>query len=113
MALTNAEKQKRWREKRNALAHALTGGPKDVAEQILRELGVDKTKKVVRALDKRLRAIRRYCPACGGTGYMAVYPLHCSGEMLGGPITAPCPCLDCMEPLAETQARLRARPPAA
>ena len=34
MALSNAEKQKRWREKRNELAVALTGKPNEVADNI-------------------------------------------------------------------------------
>jgi hypothetical protein len=39
MAFTNAEKQKRWRDKRNALAEVLAGTPKEIANGILRKLG--------------------------------------------------------------------------
>jgi hypothetical protein len=69
MPLTNAEKQKRWRDKRNLLADALTGTPKDIADGILRELGVEQAKKVTRALDKRFRNLKPDCPQCGGTGF--------------------------------------------
>jgi hypothetical protein len=71
MALTNAEKQRRWREERNRKAAVLDHArPKDVAEGILAELGIDRTQKVLRALEKRVRAIKKDCPACGGTGFM-------------------------------------------
>ena len=62
MALSNAEKQKRWREKRNELAVALTGKPNEVADNILRNLGADQARKVSRALDKRLRDLKSDCP---------------------------------------------------
>jgi hypothetical protein len=59
MALTNAEKQKRWREKRNDRASVLDGTPKDMAaDALLRRLGVREAKRVLRALDKRLKAIK-------------------------------------------------------
>jgi hypothetical protein len=73
MALTNAEKQKRWRDKRNALAYAMTGTfgqPNEIADGILRELGGDKTRKVVAILKKRLRNLKADCPACHGTGFL-------------------------------------------
>ena len=68
MALTNAQKQARWRDKRNEEARALKGKPKEIAERILRELGVKEAARVVRALDKRLRNIKPDCPRCNGTG---------------------------------------------
>jgi hypothetical protein len=59
MAMTNAEKQARWRDRRNELAAILEmDNPKDVAQGILKELGVDKAREVVRSLDRRLRAIK-------------------------------------------------------
>ena len=69
MALTNGERQRRWREKRNDLAQAMTGKPKDIAEAILVELGTERAKKVLRALKTRLDAIKPDCKYCGGTGY--------------------------------------------
>jgi hypothetical protein len=72
MALTNAQKQARWRERRNSKADVLDDDakPKQVAEGLLTELGVDRARKVLRALDKRLRGIKSDCPACKGTGFM-------------------------------------------
>jgi hypothetical protein len=57
MAITNAEKQRRWREKRNARAGALDPAlaPKDAAEAIFRELGADRARKIVPLLAKRVR----------------------------------------------------------
>jgi hypothetical protein len=49
MGLSNAERQKRWREKRNDLAQDLLGTSNDICDAILRRLGVDQAKKVVRA----------------------------------------------------------------
>jgi hypothetical protein len=50
------------------LAEALAGTPDEICEAILSHLGIDKTKKVVRKLDKRLRNIKPDCPSCKGTG---------------------------------------------
>src|SRR5580692_10243657 len=58
MALSNAEKQRRWRARRNELATALTGEPEDVVNNLLRELGEDGARKVARALGKRLRNLK-------------------------------------------------------
>jgi hypothetical protein len=69
MALSNAEKQKRWREKRNELAVALTCKRDEVADNILRNLGAGQARKVSRALDKRLRDLKSDCPDCGGSGF--------------------------------------------
>jgi len=68
MALTNAEKQKRWRDRRNSRAEALTGKPRDIANNILRQLGPKLSKQVARELDKRLRNLRSDCQACHGNG---------------------------------------------
>ena len=35
MALTNADRQRRWRDKRNNLAQALLGRPSEICEAIL------------------------------------------------------------------------------
>jgi hypothetical protein len=55
VAYSNAQRQKRWRDKRNALAGVLTGTPREIAAGILRHLGPDRARKVMRALGKRLR----------------------------------------------------------
>jgi hypothetical protein len=44
--------------------------PKEIAEGLLSEIGVDRARKVLRALEKRLAAIKTDCPACKGTGFM-------------------------------------------
>jgi hypothetical protein len=54
MPLTNAEKQKRWRDRRNRLIAALTDTPRKAAETILAELGVEQAGKVAKALEQRL-----------------------------------------------------------
>ena len=51
--LTNAERQRRWRDRRNALIEALTGSPAKAAEAIVAMLGVDKARKVAKALEQK------------------------------------------------------------
>ena len=80
MALTNAEKQKRWRQRRNGLAQALIGDAPWIAEKIFSELGVKKTKRVADHLRRRLKAIDPNCQLCKGTGIT-------QGELAGR-----CPC---------------------
>ena len=41
MTLTNAEKQSRWRDKRNRLARAFTETPAKFAETIVNERGIE------------------------------------------------------------------------
>jgi hypothetical protein len=106
VALTNAEKQRRWREKRNELAAAFTGIPKEVAENILSQLGVDKARRVVRALDKRLRNLKPDCIVCGGTGF-APYDIFTACGLPTGKTTLPCDCSP------ETQALVQAKRPQA
>ena len=98
MALTNAENQKRWRERRNALADALTGTPKEIADGILRQLGAETAAKVERALKARLRNLRPDCPACHGTGFVKLeVRTACNRPALPGPVTMPCGCDGSME----------------
>jgi predicted mannosyl-3-phosphoglycerate phosphatase (HAD superfamily) len=54
-ALSNAERQRRWRERRNDRAAVLDGSPTEVAKAILAHLGKDRAQKVVLALNKRLK----------------------------------------------------------
>jgi hypothetical protein len=90
-ALSGAERQRRWRDKRNELAQVLVGNPKEVADAILRKLGVSQGRKVVRALDKRLRNIKPGCPACQGTGFAPVrYSTACGMPLWDGKM--PCDC---------------------
>jgi hypothetical protein len=73
MALTNAERQARWRDKRNELACIIeTERGTDIVEALLKEWGVEKARTVERVLHKRLRAIKADCKACHGTGLMPV-----------------------------------------
>lgn len=53
--LTNAERQRRWRDRRNALIEALTGSPATAAAAIIATLGIDKALKVAKALEQRIR----------------------------------------------------------
>ena len=56
MTLTNAERQRRFRERRNALAAALVGEPDEIAKSVIARLGPDVAREVVRSLQQRLRA---------------------------------------------------------
>ena len=93
VALTNAEKQKRWREKRNRLAEIFVGKPKEISERILLALGPDQTRKIVRALEKRLRNLRPDCPICDGTGFWnAELYTGCGMRIEGLTRMLPCKC---------------------
>jgi len=93
MAMTNAEKQRRWRERRNARASALdpTRTLKDAAEAIFRELGAGRARKIVPLLARRVRNLKPDCPACKGTGLAQIKLFSCSGEAEGD-WTVPCDC---------------------
>jgi hypothetical protein len=49
-AMSGAERQRRWRDRRNALAKALTGSPAVAATTIITELGIDNAHAIGRAL---------------------------------------------------------------
>lgn len=74
MALTNAQKQRRWRDRRNAFADVMTGTPEEVADGVLRLLGVEAARNVARALDRRLRRLKPDCPSCSGLGFIQIGP---------------------------------------
>jgi len=80
MALSNAQRQRRRRDNRNEMASVWDGTPKEITEAILSHLGVDKAKKVGRALDKRLRNIKPDYVACGGAGCAPVHFLTACGK---------------------------------
>jgi hypothetical protein len=109
MALTNAEKQKRWRDRRNEQALALTGTPQEIANRILGTLGAKQAGKVVRALDKRLRAIKPDCKFCGGTGFAAAQGFSCDGEPATNGIRLPCPCDPLMPDAGAVQQAIKRR----
>jgi hypothetical protein len=52
--LTNAERQRRWRDRRNALIEALTGSPAKAAA-IIGEIGIDRALALGRALQRKER----------------------------------------------------------
>lgn len=89
--LSNAERQRRWRERLKDRADALDGTPKEIAGKLLAALGVDKAKKVIRALEKRLRAIKPDCPHCRGTGFVPMTYSSACGMPLGAG-RLPCTC---------------------
>jgi hypothetical protein len=110
MPLTNAEKPRRWRDKRSELAQVLSGTPKEITDCILFKLGAREAKRVLRALDKRLLNLKSDCLACNGTGFMTMNVFNCSG---GVDFTFRHPC-DCGENAAaqieaakQREARLR------
>ncbi len=92
MGLTNAEKQKRWREKRNSRADALTGTPKEIVNGILRVLGPDQANKILRELESRLGNLRSDCLACHGTGFVRYDTYSGSGVLLSFRPILPCDC---------------------
>jgi hypothetical protein len=92
MALTNAQRQARWRDSRNEDAQALKGKPKEIADNILRSLGAKEAAKVMRALDQRLRNIKPDCPACHGTGFLQDGIQTACGFQLQARIEHPCDC---------------------
>jgi hypothetical protein len=58
----NAVNQATWRMRRNARAAVLTGTPAQIADGILRHLGVEMSAKVARALMVRVRRPPRNAP---------------------------------------------------
>jgi hypothetical protein len=98
MALTDAEKQKRFRDRRNERQAVLDAGntSKEIAEMIFRELGPARARGVVKHLTARLRNLKADCPVCGGTGYKTPklqVALAC-GAIVYGFSTIPCYCGD-------------------
>jgi hypothetical protein len=94
--MSSAERQRRYIERLKGKAEAAADDPfdaplKEVVEYIFSELGVAKAKRVVRALDKRLKAIKPDCPACKGTG---MAPLEFRGPCgtKEGAFSLPCDC---------------------
>jgi hypothetical protein len=83
VALTNAQKQARWRNKRNDLAKDLVGRPTDIADNILHRLGPDATRKVAQALSTRLRNLRPDCPQRNGTGFAPFHSRTACGMLIG------------------------------
>jgi hypothetical protein len=94
MGLTNAEKQKRWREKRNSRADALTGTPKEIVNGILRVLGPGQANTILRELEGRLRNLRSDCPACHGAGFVRHDIYTACGVLLSFRAILPCDCAD-------------------
>src|SRR5262245_6220576 len=93
MALTNAEKQKRWRERRNELADALFQRTEDVVNTILQELGPTRARTINKALTTLLRNLKPDCPACKGTGFTTIrLATACGQPLFGGQSIMPCDC---------------------
>jgi hypothetical protein len=90
MALTNVERQRRWRQRQNDKAAALEGDAPWIAQQIFSELGAKKTARVVALLQKRLKATDPNCKLCKGTGITPILELPCG--LKEGAMATPCPC---------------------
>ena|SRR5947208_1419666 len=98
MALTNAEKQANWREKRNEAAKDWEGTPAEFVESLLARLGAKKARKVARLLEVRLRNLKPDCYSCDGTGFRRLgmstacgMPMYTSSGKRWV-ITQPCDC---------------------
>jgi hypothetical protein len=108
MPLTNAEKQARWRAKRNRMASVVDGTPKEIADGLLAEFGPDKARKIARALDKRLRTLKRDCRLCNGTGFAMIQRFGPCGLAESVPLRAACDCsaeMQAMPTVEEIQTR--------
>jgi hypothetical protein len=95
MALSNAERQKRWRDKRNEALEVLRGTPTEIAHKLVGELGVEQGRKVAEAMRKRLRHINPDCPTCKGVGFFTgVLTTECGIPIFKGNVQSrlPCPC---------------------
>ena len=73
------------------------GGPQQIADTLFIELGAEKARKVVRLLDKRLKAIKRDCKWCGGTGIAKADIYSPCGSVHFGKMGLPCTCDERME----------------
>jgi hypothetical protein len=101
MALSNAERQRRYREKRNEDAALLHGTPHEIAEGILRDVGPKKAHRVATALSKRVKALRPDCRHCAGTGFAAANFFTPCGQPMGhGKV--PCDCGPIAEAMSVT-----------
>ena len=69
MTLTNAEKQRRWRDRRNRLARAFTETPAMFAETIVNECGIEHARKVARAIDRLVALNKRRQPPPHGDSW--------------------------------------------
>jgi hypothetical protein len=54
MALSNAERQARWRERRNALALSPTDSDREIAHKIVRAVGIARAREFAKALPRLL-----------------------------------------------------------
>lgn len=52
-AKANAEAQKRWRDRRNALAKTLIGSPQEIAGKLAQQLGAERARAISQALVER------------------------------------------------------------
>jgi ParB/RepB/Spo0J family partition protein len=81
--------------------YQLLGTPDEICEAILCSLGVDQAKKVVRALDKRLRNVKPDCIACRGTGFVSMDTSTECGMPIAKGVKFKCDCSPAIEGLAK------------
>lgn len=89
MALTNAEKQKRWRERHQAV---LTERAEDIAAKLMGMENKAKLRKVAALISDHLKNYP--CEKCGGTGKYRKGAFACGHEKPSS-VTARFPCPDC------------------
>jgi hypothetical protein len=92
MALTNAQRQQRYRDKRNELVEMMEGTPTEIAHKLVFELGVEVGMKVAEAMRKRIRNIKPDCPKCKGQGFCAAKITTACGMPLWESPRVACPC---------------------
>jgi hypothetical protein len=79
MALANADGQGRRRDRRNELAQVFTGTPKEIADAILANLGVDLAKKVSTELRRLLFPRTKKASPTLETAHRAIKALYPNG----------------------------------
>jgi len=81
--------------------YQLLGTPDEICEKTILSHGVDQAKKVVRALDKRLRNVKPDCIACRGTGFVPMDTFTECGMPIAKGVKFKCDCSPAMQGLAK------------
>lgn len=101
MALTNAERQRRWRDKRNELAEQAIhtdDSDREVVRRIVDAIGAERARALVGKMGSLITAIAGKeplpdCPLCEGKGH-AMVDLYgpCGSKENTQPLAIPCQC---------------------
>ena len=101
MALTNAERQRRWRDKRNDLAEQAiheNDSDREVVRKIVDAIGAERARALVGKMGSLITAIAGKeplpdCPLCEGKGHVWINVYGpCGFKENTAPLAAPCQC---------------------